>query len=231
MCPSSSSDTNKRLVTLVKHFAKGNAAAFARSIGVAQQRFDRLLKPNKNSGKYPLVKPEMTDAILAKYSSVQKIWLLSGSGSMLNTLEDPSSDFLAIRSGIPYFALDFIREYDLIQKMHPESIQFLIDFKMFNHADFWCNLSGRAMEPDIVQGDIVAMKEVVGKEEGFLYGEIYGIVTNNYLIVRRVAKGSSRQHLKLIPSNKSAEYAEQEQEMPWSAVERIYQVLCVVKKL
>lgn len=225
-------EINGRLSMLVKHLCKGNAAAFARSIRVTQQRFDRLLKSDKKSGKYPMVKPEMIETILAKYPTVNKVWLHTGLGPTFNALTDPHPDFLAVKqSGVPYFAVDFVHECALIQSGHTPSIHCHIDIKMFNHADFWCNVSGQAMNPHITPGDIVAMKEVSERETGIVYGEIYGIVTNHFCIVRRVAKGSSSRCLKLIPSNKSAEYAEQEQEMPWSAIERIYQVLCVVKKL
>jgi len=226
----SSSDINLRLVTLVQHFSKGNAAAFARSIHVAQQRFDRLLKPDKKNGNYPMVKYEMTDAILDKYPSVQSDWLFSGKGTMINTVDDPPSAYVH-QLGVPYYALDFIHEYDLIQSRVAESIHSYFDIKIFNQADFWCHVSGRSMEPDLAPGDIVAMKEVSGKEAGIVYGEIYGIVTNNFCIVRRAAKGTNRRYLKLIPSNKSTEYAEQEQEIPFTCIERIYKVMCCIKKM
>ena len=223
-------ETNLRLVELVKHFTDGNAAAFARSINVSQQSFDRLLKVDRKSGKFPMVKPELIRAILTQYPEVHKVWLYTGVGSMLNTIEDPKSSFhVSPPSGVPYFPIDFIHEFELIRNKKAERIGYFIDFKAYNHADFWCHVTGRSMEPEIVAGDFVAMKEIYDKKEGILYGEMYGIVTKSFCTVRRVAKGSNENHLKLIPSNKSAEYAEQE--IHRSTIQNLFMILGYVRNL
>jgi len=226
----SSIETNERLKELVKHYTQGNAAAFAKSIEVTQQRFDRLLKIDKKSGKYPAVKGEMINAILDKYPNVQDVWLLAGRGEMLNTLNETPESFIPTPpSGIPYYSADFAHEFDLIKNRHAQSIHYQIDYKIFNHADFWCNFSGHSMEPEITSGDAVAMKEISCNETEVLFGEIYGIVTNNFCTIRRIAKGSKPGYLKLIPSNKSVEYTEQE--IKRSSIEHMFHVLCSVKKL
>jgi len=225
-----STEINTRLATLVKHFTHGNAAAFARSIDVVQQRFDRLLKPDRKSGKYPMVKPEIVEVIMAQYPAINRIWLLSGAGPMLHDAQDPQTTSYGFSSyGVPYYPTDFIHALELVTQKHAESIGYYIDFKSFNHADFWCHITGRSMEPEIASGDIVAMKEVLDRENDILYGEIYGMVTKNFCTIRRVAKGNSDDQLILIPANKSAEYAEQE--IPRAAVERLFQLLCCVKEL
>jgi len=96
---------NERIRVLIDHFTKGNAAAFARSIHVVQQGFDRLLKPDKKTGKFPFVKHEIVDKIVGQYPDVSKIWLLSGGGPMLLSMllldpihtfhSEPSLDLLA----------------------------------------------------------------------------------------------------------------------------------------
>jgi hypothetical protein len=221
---------NEQLNALVKHFTKGSAAAFARSIHVTQQSFDRLLKPNKKSGKYPMVKPELVEAISTHYPGINMSWLHLGIGQMLTTIEDPPSPFIpSPQSGVPYYAVDFIHEFESIRNEKTDNIGYYIDFKAFNHADFWCNITGRSMEPEIVAGDFVAMKEIYNTEEGILLGEMYGIVTQNFCIVRRVAKGSSDQHLRLIPSNKSGEYTDKE--IPYSAIERLFLIICCAKNM
>ena len=87
---------NERLRVLIDHFTQGNAAAFAREIKVVQQGFDRLLKQNKTNWRYPTVKPEIIDKILIKYPHVNKIWLLSGAGTMLRILEDPQETLSSV---------------------------------------------------------------------------------------------------------------------------------------
>jgi len=222
------SELNERLSVLVRYFTKGNVAAFARSIDMKQQSFDRLLKPHKENGKYPMVKPELVGTILTKYPSVHKVWLSTGIGPMLS-LEDPQPPFLSYPSGVPYYTVDFAREFELIRSKKSEHIGYHIDFKAFNHADFWCNIFGRSMEPEIGSGDMVAMKEIFDKKEGILYGEMYGIVTKKFCVIRRVAKGSRDHQIKLIPSNKNPEYAEQE--IARSAIENLFLVICCAKNL
>jgi len=227
---SAASEINIRLKMLVERFTKGSASAFAHSIHLKQQSFDRLLKKNKKNGKFPGVKPEIYDAILKKYPSVQKVWLYTGEGPMLNTIEDPQSPFhISPHSDVPYYRVDFIHEFELIKNKKAEYIGYHVNFQAYNHADFWCHFTGHSMEPEIAAGDFIAMKEIHDKKEGILYGEMYGIVTKNFCTIRRVAKGSSDQRLKLIPSNKSAEYAEQE--IPRPAIQKLFLVICCVKNL
>ena len=225
-----SSEINLRLLKLVEHFTGGNAAAFARSIHIAQQRFDRLLKPVKESGKYPMVKPEIVDMILAQYKMVNDIWLLSGSGSMIKTLIDSPESFVAPPpTEAPFYRVDFIHEYELILNKHAQSIAHQIDLKIFPQVDFWCHVSGHSMEPEIASGDLVAMKEISEVNKGIIYGNVYGIVTKDFCTVRRITAGSNARSITLIPSNKSAEYAQQE--IPRSSIEHLFHVLCCVKKL
>jgi len=221
---------NQRILELVKHFTNRNAAAFARTIQIGQQRFDRLLKPDKKSGKFPMVKPEIVTVILAQYPLVSEVWLLSGAGSMIKTVVDSLTSVQSLTpSGVPFYHVDFIHEYELIKNKHAESIGYYIDLKSVNHADFWCHVAGRSMEPEIASGDMVAMKEVPDRENGVLNGEMYGIVTKNFCTVRRVVMSKNPGHLLLVPSNKSAENAEQE--IPLSTIEQIFQVLGCYKKL
>jgi len=225
-----SSDINLRLIELVKHFTDGNATAFARTIQIAQQRFDRLLKPVKKSGKFPIVKPEIVNMILAQYESVSEVWLLSGAGSMIKTLVTSPASFAAPPPiGVPFYNVDFIHEYDLIMNKHAESISYYVNIRGIHQADFWCYATGRSMEPEMASGDLVAMKEVLDINKGIIYGSVYGIVTKNFCTVRRVTRGSNDRYLTLIPSNTNPEYAEQE--IPRSSIEHLFQVLCCVKKL
>jgi len=225
-----SSDINLRLIELVKHFTDGNAAAFARSIQIAQQRFDRLLKPVKKSGKFPIVKPEIVNMILTQYETVSEIWLLSGSGPMIKTLDTSPASFVSPPPpGAPFYNVDFIHEYDLIINKHAESISYYPNMKSFPQADFWCHVTGRSMEPDITSGDPVAMREILDTNKVIVYGQVYGIVTKNFCTVRRVTKGRNDRYLTLIPSNKSPEYAEQE--ILRSSIEHLFHVLGCIKKL
>lgn len=53
----------------------------------------------------------------------------------------------------------------------------------------WCNLTGHSMEPEISNGDVIALKEVKSPIEYLPAGEIYGIITDDYRTVKRIRPG------------------------------------------
>jgi len=226
---------NARLKLLVNHFTYGNAAAFAKSIHVVQQGFDRLLKPDKNTGRFPTVKPELVSKILNKYPDINGIWLLSGAGLMLHSMsqqelqDSPFAFMPATPSGIPCYRADFMHEFSLIQNKQADSISYYIDCKIFNHIDFWCLVGDSSMEPDIALGDIVAMQEIKDKKQKLSYGSIYGVVTKDFSTVRRISKGRGKDTLALIPANKSPEFPEQQ--IPRSSIQHLFHIPGCIKKL
>lgn len=131
-------------------------------------------------------------------------------------------------SGVPYYNVDFIGGFDIILNDQTTTPEYLIDFKEYNKATCWCNITGHSMEPEINHGDIIALKEIT--DFSFLpYGEVYAIITTNGMrTVKRIGPASSPENYSLIPTNKSPEYGVQE--IPKNYIYRVYQVLGSVKK-
>ncbi|MDR2584706.1 MAG: hypothetical protein LBC84_00550 [Prevotellaceae bacterium] len=218
MYSSEAININQRIRILVDHFTEKNATRFANSIGVVQQRFDRILKVNEKTKKYPLVKQEIIDAILSVYPNVNKIWLYMGEGPMLqDQLHDTGYAYLLY--GNPYFNIDFIDGFDLIFNKDPKHVEYYIDIRAYSHADFWCNSNG----------NMVAMKEIVDKQNDILYGEIYGIVTKGFRTIKRIVQGKNERYVKLLSTSNQIDNTEQE--IPISKIEHIFLVLCsIIKK-
>lgn len=131
--------------------------------------------------------------------------------------------------GVPYYNVDFIGGFDLIindQSAYPE---YYVDFKEYNCADCWCNVTGHSMEPEINQGDIVALKELQDWRTYIPAGEIYGIVTTEHRTIKKVSPSQREGYIRLIPINKSPEYVPQE--IPLNIVLKVYKVLGCMKKL
>lgn len=80
------SNINTRLQEIIDHYTKGNVLQFSESIGIVQQKIQRLLKIGNNS-KYPTVLSYVIDAVLIKYPKINKVWFLTGEGDMLK--KDP----------------------------------------------------------------------------------------------------------------------------------------------
>lgn len=70
----------------------------------------------------------------------------------------------------------------------------------YEKATLWCNASGHSMEPEINNGDIIALQRI--DDFSFLpYGDVYGFVTTNGMrtikdlgvVIVTVTTGSYRQ--------------------------------------
>lgn len=86
------------------------------------------------------------------------------------------------------------------------------------------------MEPLISNGDIIALKQLNGWRDFLLYGEVYGVVTDEMRTVKIVTKSEKGDdYLQLVPVNKSPEY--QPQDIPVRLITHVLQVLGCMKKL
>ncbi len=203
---------------------------FCKSIGVS---------PSFVSSMRKSIQPDKIKSIALLYPDLNTVWLLTGEGEMLmNGVEDtnthkPTYDSEIPRKsythGVPYYNVDFIGGFDLIindQSVNPE---YYVDFKEYNCADCWCNVTGHSMEPEINQGDIVALKELQDWRTYIPAGEIYGIVTTEHRTIKKVSPSQREGYIRLIPINKSPEYVPQE--IPLTIVLKVYKVLGCMKKL
>lgn len=131
--------------------------------------------------------------------------------------------------GVPYYNVDFIGGFDIVINDQTTKPEYLIDFKKYNEATCWCNVTGHSMEPEITHGDIIALKRI--DDISFLpFGEVYAIITTNGMrTIKRLGPAQTPDHYSLIPTNKSPEYGVQE--IPKSMVQTVYQVLGCMKRL
>lgn len=140
--------------------------------------------------------------------------------------EQPKVNFI---TGIPYYNVDFIGGFDLVMNDQTVKPEYLIDFKKYNDATCWCNVTGHSMEPEITHGDIIALKKV--EDFSFLpFGEVYAIVTTNDMrTIKRLGPASNPDSYSLVPTNKSPEYGTQE--LPKKMIRSIFHVLGCMKRL
>lgn len=151
---------------------------------------------------------------------------------MIKTEEpEPSSPSINYdRIGAPYYNVDFIGGFDAVLNDQTATPAYFIDFAPFNKPGVvWCNITGHSMEPELNNGDIIAMREVSSPIEYLPAGEIYGIVTDDYRTVKRLRMSQRQGFVRLIPTNKSPEYAEQE--IPITMIRKVFAVLGSVHRL
>lgn len=190
-------------------YKKINIATFEKSVGISNASFG---KPAKTGGS---IGTDKLEKILSVYTDISPEWLLTGKGAMLKREEIPSvpiGDKVTIydsptTKGLPYYDVDIAAGFDEFIDNPSFLPTYYIDFKPYNHASFWCNVTGRSMEPVIHHGDIVALKEC--RLEEVLYGEIYAVIMDDVRTIKIVRKGSSPDKIKLVPIN-TEEFDEQE---------------------
>lgn len=67
---------------------------------------------------------------------------------------------ISYTKGVPYYNVDFIGGFDIVLNDQTISPEYLIDFRKYNEATCWCNVTGHSMEPEITHGDIIALKKL-----------------------------------------------------------------------
>lgn len=141
---------------------------------------------------------------------------------------DTSTPIKTTNQGVPYYNVDFIGGFDLVENDQTTTPDYYIDFQKYNSADCWCNVTGHSMEPSISNGDIIALKEIKEWRIFLPFGEIYAIVTSEHRTIKKVTGSLNPEKFLLIPLNSSTEF--QPQEIPISIIMKVYKVLGCVKK-
>lgn len=215
---------------------KERILAFIEKMGLTKAQFEKnaglsngfVDKSGDNSRRSSL------DKISTAYPQLNMVWLLTGEGEMLNVAA-PQQSLASIQpiknytKGVPYYNVDFLGGFDLIFNDSTVIPEYLIDFRDFNRATCWCNITGHSMEPEINHGDIIALREI--SDFSFIpYGEIYAIVTTSGMrTIKRIGPSSDPDCYALIPTNKSPEYGVQE--IPKTSIMRLFEVLGCMKKI
>lgn len=176
------------------------------------------------------------DILYEKCVEIDWNWLLIGEKNTLFEKESkpmlPKEPLPSINQeykGSPYYNVDFIGGFEFVNNDQTQLPDYYINYPPYNKPGvIWCNLTGHSMEPEISNGDIIAVKELSSPIEYLPAGEIYGIVTDDYRTVKRIRPSNQKGFVRLIPANKSPEFCEQE--IPIKMIHRIYAVLGSIKK-
>lgn len=173
------------------------------------------------------------DKISNSFPNLNINWLITGEGEMCNEVQERNVDSELPRinysKGVPYYNVDFIGGFDIVLNDQTIVPEYLINFKKYNEATCWCNVTGHSMEPEITHGDIIALKRI--EDFSFLpYGEVYAIVTRNGMrTIKRLGPSENKDCYLLVPTNKSPEYGVQD--LPKDMILIVYQVLGCMKRL
>lgn len=190
--------------------------SFARMDGIDPGNLAKML-----SGKQ-----KITDNTLRKISTSHGLnfeWLKYGEGEMC-AANEPTPE-ISYTDGVPYFDVDFKLGFDEMEHPGAPNPEYLIRMPGYEKATLWCNASGHSMEPEINNGDILALQRI--DDFSFLpFGDIYGIITTNGMrTIKRLGRSIKDGYYRLIPTNKDYD----EQEIPIKAISVVYRVMGAMK--
>lgn len=210
----------ERIAHIISKFCESKAD-FARKVGEKPQTVSNWVV--RDNGINVLNK------VMEVFPQVNKDWLMTGHGDMIKSNNNNTEPQINFTKGVPYYNVDFIGGFDIVLNDQTISPEYLIDFRKYNEATCWCNVTGHSMEPEITHGDIIALKKI--EDKSFLpLGEVYAIVTTNGMrTIKRLGPSSDPKCYTLVPTNKSPEYGIQE--LPKDMIEHIFQVLGCMKRL
>lgn len=181
------------------------------------------------------------------FGTINPNWLITGEGPMLISDDNSQADTMSVNNtsghqevnvpsisythGRPYFNVDFLGGFDIIINDQTVLPEYNIDFKPYNKDGvMWCNITGHSMEPLVSSGDVIAIKEMKDWRDFILYGEVYGIVTEDMRTVKVVTKSERGQDfMRLVPINKSEEY--KPQDIPIKLITHVFKVVGCMKKM
>lgn len=216
---------------------------FIKSQGISTRSFEQKISASDGMIRRAInnktdIQSKWLTSIAENFPQLDISWVITGRGSMLRSDSPQSISENVLNSipvinqeykGAPYYNVDFIGGFDIIYNDQTPNPDYYINYPPFNKDNVvWCNLTGHSMEPEISNGDVIALKEMKTPIQYLPAGEIYGIVTEEYRTVKRVKKGDRPGFIKLIPSNKSEEFCEQE--IPIEMIIKVFAVLGSMRK-
>ena len=213
---------------------KDRIKLFIKNKGLSQAKFEKAagLSNGYVNGIKSAPGADKLQNIFDAFPDLNTSWLLTGEGEMLKEedtreLQDAELAEASINytEGVPYYDEDFMLGFSEIMATGRENPEYLIKMPGYEKATLWCNASGHSMEPEISNGDIIALKRI--EDPSFLpFGDIYGIITTNGLrTIKRLGRSQRDGYYRLIPTNKEYD----EQEIPVSKIAIVYRVMGAMK--
>lgn len=211
-------DINNRIKAICDSVFGGNLSRMAKATYISRTTLISIIGEQQSSPGYEVLRKivEMPTA------DIDETWLLTGEGEMYAS--DSPKPEISYTDGVPYYDEDFRLGFEEMMQAneHPE---YLIRMPGYEKATLWCNASGHSMEPEINNGDIIALQRV--DDFSFLpYGDVYGFITTNGLrTIKRLGRSDRDGFYRLIPTNKDYD----EQEIPINKIALVYRVMGAMK--
>ena len=147
-------------------------------------------------GKVKRISARLADKICEVYPHYNKVWILTGSGPMLNDQQTPPLSPLSVSDNNDYRLVPQIN-IDSVGGLHsgnaitdePQYVVKMVPFVGARDGDVCITESGESMSPTIPPGALLLLRNVPDWREYFGYGNIFVIVLKDG---RRITKEVQR---------------------------------------
>lgn len=214
------------ILNRIEKIAKGEGitiGALERTIGASKGVLSRAISNNTD------IQSKWIQLIVENYPHYSCEWLMTGREPMIRK-ENKELNIAKISYdptiGVPYYDVDFAAGFNLLYNDQTIVPTYNIIFQPFEDAQFWCNVTGRSMEPKLNPGDIIALKEIPSIDD-ILYGEIYAVVLKNMRTIKIIRKADDPDMLRFIPININNF---DEQVFPKNNIEKVFVVMGCISK-
>lgn len=201
-----------------------SVAALERISGAGRGNLTRVISEKKDSIQLPWL-----CSLARQFPQYDLRWLVMGEGEPeCHVSTVVAADVPQGRQVMqPHYAVDFLagfREGFSGENVSPDEF---ICFPAFRTADLWVDITGRAMEPFLCHGDIVAVRRLEDWKENILFGEAYIVVTSQNRMIRRIRSSHDPSRFVLVADNECYD----SQEVAVSQVKEVYKILAAVRKV
>lgn len=220
-------ETSKRFLHVLKTKDYSGYKLEKENSGITSSQISHI-KSGRNQPSTDLI-----DKLLLFFPDINRVWLLTGEGSMLNNndeyveIEVDNIENLPIKK-IPFYDVDFYSGFTKIFNDQTVAPSYYFYLPEFHNAQFAIKNSGKSMSKELGNDDILGLREVPEWQTYFPQGEIYAVVTTNDLrTIKKVRRDKDNKNLVLIPKPLDVDkfdYPEYE-EVPISMVTALFQVV------
>ena len=174
------------IINSVLKYTRLTPSVFAKKLG--EKRPQRIY--DIQNGKTKKLSPEIADKIVSVFPAINRTWLLTGEGDMLNestTSTTFNEDKVTTVPLLPISAQggtlnDFVMA---VKEMDCEKI-----ISPIGHADFAITVSGDSMAPEYPSGSQVLIKKI--NERAFIdWGRTYVLDTCNGTVIKKLMPSDS----------------------------------------
>lgn len=195
----------KELISEIKFRYNRKQYQIAGDLGVTATYFSDMV-----NGRVPVTESIISN-IYELYSDVDKKYLSSFEfvkDEILEEEEEKSSLPLATytanpHEGVPLIPLNAMAgvAQGEVSVLELECERYVIP--MFKNADFLITVSGSSMYPKYNSGDIVACKKLSLQDVFFQWNKVYVLDTDQGALIKRIHKGSDKEHILLVSDNEN----------------------------